>query len=234
MTDTLQPDKKENYLDNLNSTKPDAVDNTILLFERIADKQTQIFKLKEHINFFRSLVRRIGGTISLFAGMSDAKYRENQFYNVLNCYICGDVVGASNYQSKAVGEPESLWQKVRYGLRLRKARKQLRALLVFIERSGCRQKFLDCDKNQDYCTCMKLVLSERQQSQTTDEFLERRVLYEKNYLNNLKILQQKRETNLSAGEAQRANVLMDWIDKEQTIDNEAAGWRVEKFHQNEM
>jgi len=206
----------------------------MLLFERIADKQTQIFKLKEHMNFFRSLVRRIGGTISLFAGMRDAKYRENQFYNVLNCYICGDIVGASDYQSKAVGKPEGLWQKIRYSVRLRKARKQLRSLLVFIDKSGCRQKFLDYEGNQDYCTCMKLVLSERQQNQTTDEFLQRRVMYEKKYLNNLKILQYKRETNLSVGEAQRVSMLMDLMDNEQIISNEAAGWRVDKLNQKEM
>ena len=229
MTDTLQPDKKD-----INSTKPAEVDTTMLLFERIADKQTQIFKLKEHMNFFRGLVRRIGGTISLFAGMNDAKYRENQFYNVLNCYICGDIVGASDYQNKAVGKPEGLWQKIRYGLRLRRARKQLRALLVFIDRSGCRQKFLDYDSNQDYCTCMKLVLSERQPSQATDEFLERRVLYEKKYLNNLKILQQKRKSNLTFGEAQRVHILMDWMDNEQIIKNEAAGWRVDKLKQKDM
>lgn len=229
MTDTLQPDKKD-----INSTSPAEVDNTMLLFERIADKQTQIFKLKEHMNFFRSLVRRIGGTISLFAGMKDAKYRENQFYNVLNCYICGDIVGATDYQNKVVGKPEGLWQKIRYGLRLRKVRKQLRTLLVFIDRSGCRQKFLDYDSNQDYCTCMKLVLSERHQSQSTDEFLERRVLYEKKYLNNLKILQQKSEAKLTIGEAQRVHVLMDWMDNERVIKNEAAGWRVDKLNQKDM
>ena len=234
MTDTLQPNERENSLDNINSTKPSAVDTTMQLFERIADKQTQIYKLKEHISFFRSLIRKIGGTISLFAGMNDAKYRENQFYNVLNCYICGDIVGAKDYQSKAVGKPEGLWQKLRYGLRLRKARKQLRALLFFIDKSGCRQKFLDYESNPDYCTCMKLVLSERQQNQTTDEFLERRVLHEKRYLSNLKILQQKRETNLSAGEAQRVDVLMSWIDNDKIIENESAGWRVDKLNQNEM
>ena len=233
VTDTLIQHEDLSLEKDLKEQKPANVDTTMLLFERIAAKQCQIFKLKEHISFFRTLVRRIGGTISLFSGMSDEKYRENQFYNALNCYICGDIIGASSYQSKAIAKPVSLWQKIRYGLRIRKARRQLRALLLFIDRSGCRQRFLDYKTNEDYCMCMKLILSVRQPDKKADEFLERRVSHEFEYLNNLKLIQQNCDGTLSDKDKQQMKKLIEWIDKEQIISESAAGLNIERFNKTD-
>ncbi len=218
----------------LSSITPADADTTMLLFERIAAKQNQIFKLKEHINFFRDLVRRIGGAVSLFVGMKDEKYRENQFYNVLNCYICGDISGALAYQSKALSKPEGLWQKIRYGGRIRQARKQLRGLLAFIDRSGCRQKFLDYRGNEDYCMCMKLILSVRQPDKKANDFLERRVSYESRYLDNLKIIQQKHNTKLSEKEDKQVQKIIEWCYKEQKINECTAGLKQVQLKQQEM
>ena len=233
MTDTLLP-HKDLISSDLNSITPADADTTLLLFERIAAKKNQIFKLKEHIAFFRDLVRKIGGTVSLFAGMKDEKYRENQFYNVLNSYICGDMSGAMMYQSKALNKPDGLWQKVRYGWRLRKARKQLRSLLMFIDKSGCRQKFLDYKSNEDYCMCMKLILSVRQPDKKASDFLQRRVSHEFRYLNNLKIIQQKHDAVLSEKEDKQVQKLIEWCDNQQTINDSAAGLHIDRLNLKDM
>ena len=155
----------------------------------------------------------------LFAGMKDEKYRENQFYNVLNCYICGDLSGASIYQAKAMCKPEGLWQKIRYGYRVSKARKQLRSLLSFIDRSRCRQKFLDYKDNEDYCMCMKLILNVRQPDKKAHDFLQRRVSHERRYLDNLKLIAEKSEANLYEKEDKQIKKVIEWISKEQAVNN---------------
>ena len=217
MTDIKLPHRELASNSNLTQVSPADADTTLLLFERIAAKQNQIFKLNEHIAFFRDLVRRIGGTISLFAGMKDEKYRENQFYNVLNCYICGDLSGAYIYQAKAMCKPEGLWQRIRYGYRVNKARKQLRSLLSFIDRSRCRQKFLDYKDNEDYCMCMKLILNVRQPDKKAHDFLQRRVSHERRYLDNLKLIAEKSEANISEKEDKKIKKVIEWISKEQAV-----------------
>ena len=223
MTDIWQPHN------DITIIKNDALSmgnkaSSMLLQNKICAKQKKVYDLREQWVLIRDFVRRIGCIVSLFSGLDDEKYRENQLYNVLNCYVCGDINTAHAYQSEVLHSPIGFWKKLFYRRRLKKARKNLRGLLMFIDRTGCRQKFKSGVNNDDFCMAIKLVLNVRQSDKNPEDFLKRRMDYEYKYLNNLKLLNLEDNRICSSQEMSKLKYIQDWISKEQAIDDSVSGY----------